>query len=346
MEVDFKQKKLQQHKNLALGLLLLMLVLYITAVICQRKVPQWSWVGYLKAFSEAAMVGALADWFAVVALFRRPMGLNIPHTNLIEARKNDIGENLGTFVVENFLKSQQIRPYIAKIKPSSFLLEWLSKESTPAQLTTFLQGYPLHTKASTLLVQFLKEHKHEGLLSEALKKVATYLDTHRQTLERQIDDQFPMIVPAFIREAIAEKVAEGLYQYILKMAQEPSHPIRAEITGELYDFAQRLDTSQWQQQLTALLQKGIAHLTEELRANTALQSQIDAWLQKIAYQFVLRNKQEVGRLISATVAQWEGRQLSEKLELEVGKDLQFIRVNGTLVGGLVGLIIYFITQLF
>ena len=346
MNQDTKQKKLQQHKNLALGLLLMMLVLYITAVICQRKDPQWSWVGYLKAFSEAAMVGALADWFAVVALFRRPMGLNIPHTNLIEARKNDIGENLGTFVVENFLKSQQIRPYIAKIKPSSFLLDWLSKESTPAQLTTFLQGYPLHTKASTLLVQFLKEHKHEGLLSEALHKVASYLDTHRQTLERQIDDQFPMLVPAFIREAIAEKVAEGLYQYILKMAQDPSHPIREELTQELYGFAQKLNTPQWQQQLTALLQKGIAHLTEELRANTALQSQIDTWLQKIAYQFVLRNKQEVGRLISATVAQWEGRQLSEKLELEVGKDLQFIRVNGTLVGGLVGLIIYFMTQLF
>ena len=346
MEVDFKQKKLQQHKNLALGLLLLMLVLYITAVICQRKAPQWSWVGYLKAFSEAAMVGALADWFAVVALFRRPMGLNIPHTNLIEARKNDIGENLGTFVVENFLKSQQIRPYIAKIKPSSFLLDWLSKESTPTQLTAFIESYPLHTKASTLLVQFLKAHKHEGFLSDALHKVASYLDTHRQTLERQIDDQFPMIVPAFIREAIAEKVAEGLYQYILKMAQDPSHPIREELTQELYGFAQRLNTPQWQQQLTALLQKGIAHLTEELRANTTLQAQLDTWAQKLAYQFVLRNKQEVGRLISATVAQWEGRQLSEKLELEVGKDLQFIRVNGTLVGGLVGLIIYFITQLF
>ena len=346
MEVDFKQKKLQQHKNLALGLLLLMLVLYIVAVVAQRKAPQWGWVGYLKAFSEAAMVGALADWFAVVALFRRPMGLNIPHTNLIEARKNDIGENLGAFVVENFLKSQQIRPYIAKIRPSSFLLDWLSKENTPAQLTAFIESYPLHTKASTLLVQFLKAHKHEGFLSDALHKVASYLDTHRQTLERQIDDQFPMIVPAFIREAIAEKVAEGLYQYILKMAQDPSHPIREELTQELYGFAQRLNTPQWQQQLTALLQKGITHLTEELRANTTLQAQLDTWAQKLAYQFVLRNKQEVGRLISATVAQWEGRQLSEKLELEVGKDLQFIRVNGTLVGGLVGLIIYFITQLF
>ena len=91
-------------------------------VYWQKKSPEFVWIGYIKAFAEAAMVGALADWFAVVALFRRPMGLNIPHTNLIEARKNDIGENLGSFVVENFLKSQQVRPYITKIKPSSFLL--------------------------------------------------------------------------------------------------------------------------------------------------------------------------------------------------------------------------------
>jgi len=303
MHQDTKQKKLQQHKNLALGLLLLMLVLYIAAVVAQRKAPQWSWVGYVKAFSEAAMVGALADWFAVVALFRKPLGLDIPHTNLIEAKKNDIGENLGAFVVENFLSSGQVRPYIIKIKPSSFLLEWL-------------------------------------------KKVAIYLDTHRKTLEREIDDQFPLLVPAFIREAIAQKVTEGLYQYILKMAQDTTHPIRAEITQELYRFVQQLDTPQWQGQLTRLLHKGISHLTEELRANTTLQSQIDTWVQKAAYQFVLRNKQEVGHLISATVAQWEGKELSEKLELEVGKDLQFIRVNGTLVGGAVGLIIYFITQLF
>ena len=346
MHQDTKQKKLQQHKNLALGLLLLMLALYITAVICQRKAPQWSWVGYLKAFSEAAMVGALADWFAVVALFRRPMGLNIPHTNLIEERKNDIGENLGAFVVENFLSSGQVRPYIIKIKPSSFLLEWLSKERTLTQLTTFLESYPLHTKVSALLEQFLEEHKHEGMLTEGLKKVAIYLDTHRKTLEREIDDQFPLLVPAFIREAIAQKVAEGLYQYILKLAQDTPHPIRAVISHVLYRFVQQLDTPQWQGQLTRLLHKGISHLTEELRANTSLQSQIDTWVQKAAYQFVLRNKQEVGHLISATVAQWEGKELSEKLELEVGKDLQFIRVNGTLVGGAVGLIIYFITQLF
>ena len=346
MNQDTKQKKLQQHKNLALGLLLLMLVLYIAAVVAQRKVPQWGWVGYLKAFSEAAMVGALADWFAVVALFRRPMGLNIPHTNLIEARKNDIGENLGGFVVENFLSYGQIRPYISKIKCSSFVLEWLSKEHTIQQIDTLLKAYPLHTKASVFLVQFLEEHKHEGLLTESLTKVAFYLDTHRDTLEKEIEDQFPLLIPAFIREAISEKVTEGLFQYVLTMAQDTTHPIRSEITGELYLFAQKLDTPYWQEQLTGLLKKGIEYLTQELRTNVQLQEQIDSWVQKIAYQFVLRNKAEVGRLISSTVAHWEGRQLSEKLELEVGKDLQFIRVNGTLVGGAVGLIIYFITQLF
>ncbi|WP_454939218.1 DUF445 family protein, partial [Capnocytophaga gingivalis] len=143
-----------------------------------------------------------------------------------------------------------------------------------------------------------------------------------------------------------KKVTEGLFQYVLTMAQDTTHPIRSEITGELYLFAQKLDTPYWQEQLTGLLKKGIEYLTQELKTNALLQAQIDSWVQKIAYQFVLRNKVEVGRLISSTVAHWEGRQLSEKLELEVGKDLQFIRVNGTLVGGAVGLIIYFITQLF
>ena len=190
MNSNTKQQKLQKHKNIATGLFFLMLFIYIGTVIGQRKAPELGFVGYVKAFAEAAMVGALADWFAVVALFRRPIGLNIPHTNLIEAKKNDIGENLGSFVVENFLKSQQVRPYITKIKPSSFLLEWFYKENTLIQLTNFLQNYPLHTKVSTFLIGFLKEHKHESLLSDTLQKVATYLDIHRDTLEKEIDNQF------------------------------------------------------------------------------------------------------------------------------------------------------------
>ena len=345
MNQDTKQKKLQQHKNLALGLLLLMLVLYITAVICQRKVPQWSWVGYLKAFSEAAMVGALADWFAVVALFRRPMGLNIPHTNLIEAKKNDIGENLGSFVVENFLKYQQVRPYITKIKPSSFLLEWFYKENTLIQLTNFLQNYPLHTKVSTFLIGFLKEHKHESLLSDTLQKVATYLDTHRDTLEREIDNQFPPLIPSFIREAISEKVVDGLQKFVMKITRDEAHSVRREMTAQLYDFSEKLNSSEWENKITKLLKDNVNKQISEFKTNEEFQKKLDVWFQKTVYRFALKNKVRIGDFISDTVKNWEGKELSQKLEMEVGKDLQFIRINGTLVGGMVGLVIYVLTQL-
>ena len=121
--------------------------------------------------------------------------------------------------------------------------------------------------------------------------------------------------------------------------------MRANLTAQLYEFADRLNTPEWQPQITKILQTSVAALTDELRSNVQLQHEIDAWVQKTAYQFVLKNKEEVGRLISSTVENWEGKELSEKLELEVGKDLQFIRINGTLVGGLVGLLIYALTQL-
>ena len=346
MDNNSKQKKLKRHKNIALGLLLLMLCIYIGAVIGQRKAPELTFVGYIKAFAEAAMVGALADWFAVTALFHKPLGLNIPHTNLIEERKNDIGENLGSFVVENFLKPQQIRPYIIKIKLSSFVFEWLSRENTPSQMNGFLKTYPIHTKVREFLVQFLEGDKYETILSQSLEKIAIYLQKHQDSLQREIEGQFPLLVPTFIREAIAKKVSEGFYLYLLKMSQDAHHPIRTEITQEFYQLSQAFNTPYWEQQFITLLQKGVVYFTQELQDNTMLQNQIDAWAQKMVYQFVLKNKEEVGMLISHTVENWEGKQLSKKLELEVGKDLQFIRVNGTLVGGLVGLFIYFLTQFF
>ena len=286
-----KQQKLQRHKNIATGLFLLMLIVYITMVYWQKKSPEFVWIGYIKAFAEAAMVGALADWFAVTALFHKPMGLNIPHTNLIETRKNDIGENLGDFVVENFLKPKQIR------------------------------------------------------LSKSFEKIADYINENQEVIQREMDGQFPALIPPFIREGISRKVSEGLYNLLQKIAADTTHPMRANLTAQLYEFADRLNTPEWQPQIAKILQTSVAALTDELRSNVQLQREIDAWVQKTAYQFVLKNKEEVGRLISSTVENWEGKELSEKLELEVGKDLQFIRINGTLVGGLVGLLIYALTQL-
>ena len=341
-----KRQKLQHHKKIATGLFVLMLIIYMAMVVWHKKAPELTFIGYIKAFSEAAMVGALADWFAVTALFHKPLGLNIPHTNLIEERKNDIGENLGDFVVENFLKPKQIRPYITDIKVSSFIVEWLSKESTPHQIETFVRKIPLNAKASEVLTTFLDENKHQKFLRKAFEKVATYLAEHQELVQQEIDSQFPPLVPSFIKDTITRKVSNGLYQLVVKASEDETHPIRAEITAQLYEFAEKLNTPEWEQHLVKLLRTATERLTDELRQNAQLQHQIDAWVQKTAYQFVLKNKEEVGKLISHTVENWEGRELSEKLELEVGKDLQFIRINGTLVGGLVGLAIYALTQLF
>lgn len=340
-----KERKLQYHKRIATGLFILMLLIYIAAVIVQNKAPELAFVGYIKAFAEAAMVGALADWFAVTALFHKPMGLNIPHTNLIEAHKNDIGENLGTFVVENFLKPKQIRPYITNIRVSTFIIEWLSRENTTAKINELVKETPLRSKATELLTAFLEANKHQPFVAQAFEKVAAYLNANKELIEQEIDSQFPPLIPSFIKDSITRKVSNGIYELVLKTSADETHPIRAEITGQLYRLAEKISSPQWESVIAQLLQTSIAKLTAELKQNTLLQHQIDVWVQKMAYQFVLRNKEEVGKLISSTVAQWEGRELSQKLELEVGKDLQFIRINGTLVGGLVGLLIYWFTHL-
>ena len=282
-----KQKKLQHHKNIATGLLLLMLCIYITVVFLLKLHPQLSFLGYIKAFAEAAMVGALADWFAVTALFRKPLNLNIPHTNLIEQRKKDIGDNLGVFVVDNFLTPQQIRPYITNINIASFLINWLSNDKNKSFIT--------------------------DNASQLLKKL---VDNHKNTIETHIISQFPPIIPTFIAQTIAKKVTEGLNDYVITLSDNPTE-----------------------------LNNTVEKLIVQLKTNEALQHKMNKWVQKMAYQFVLKNRTEVSTLISSTITNWEGRALSEKLELEVGKDLQFIRINGTLVGGLVGLLIYTLTQL-
>ena len=335
--MENKKRKLQHHKNIATGLFVLMLVIYIVMVIAHKKAPELTFIGYIKAFAEAAMVGALADWFAVTALFHKPLGLNIPHTNLIEERKNDIGENLGDFVVENFLKPKQIRPYITNIKISTFII---------TKIKSFVKDIPLNKKVSEALISFLDENKHQEFLQQFFEKIATYLFENEELIHQEIKEQFSSLTPSFVKNKVAKKVANGLYLLALKTSQDKTHPIRAEITAQLYEFAEKLNAPEGELQLTKLLQKGVEQLTDELQHNTVLQHQIDVWTQKTAYQFVLKNKEEVGKLISHTVENWEGRELSEKLELEVGKDLQFIRINGTLVGGLVGLAIYAITQLF
>ena len=311
---DDKQQRLTRHKQLATGLFVAMLILYSTMLYLTHTQPTLTFVGYVKAFAEAAMVGALADWFAVTALFHHPLGLPIPHTNLIMRKKNDIGENLGTFVVDNFLKAEQLRPYVAQLSIGRYLTDWLNKERNITQIKQWL------TKA-------VEGETTERLTSKLFGSVAGYLTSHQSTLQGEINKQLPTLVPDFIKNIISESLLKGTQKLLTEAQADPEHALRTEVQGQLHTLANELP------------------FLEDLKAKLrTLQPTIDSWVQKAAYQFVLRNRHEVGRLISNTVANWDGAALSEKLELEVGKDLQFIRINGTLVGGLVGLLIYVVTQ--
>lgn len=406
-----KAQQLRKHKLLATGLFLLMVLVYIVMIYCLNTFPA-NWMGYVKAFSEAAMVGALADWFAVTALFHHPLGIPIPHTNLIEKSKQSIGDNLGDFVVGNFLTPQNIRPYILRLSVTTIMADWLDKGKNKqlllVELRKLLQdilskldddrvaGFiahkggelveelKLHHMVAQALTYFMEKKEQEPLITLLADKVRSYIEENQQMVQDKVHAESFFLIPKFVDKKLAEKISHGLMRYFDDIAHDPDHKIRSEIDRYLRQFindlyqlpkwANELDklkagllttahkqkyaTDIWKmlkQTMTVELEQDdsglnryfdrtIQELTNSLRSDELLQQRIDSWIRHTAYKYILRNTDNVGQLISNTVGNWKGRELSSKLELEVGKDLQFIRINGTLVGGLVGLLIYALTR--
>lgn len=408
-----KSAQLAAHKRLATGLFLLMLLLYAAMVWLNHQHPA-AWIGYVRAFSEAAMVGALADWFAVTALFHHPLGLPIPHTNLIEKGKKAIGDNLGAFVVSNFLTPTTIRPYIEKLQPSGFAASWLAKERNRILLAQMLKKLLrdiltkledravtafMARKAGSLLTELrlnqfagkgleyvVNRSMHEELVTGLAVWIASYIEKQKNWIGEKVSQESYFFIPKFVDRKLAEKISSGLTSFFREVAEDPVHPIRTEISNWLLGFADELkEEARWEEEFRKLgaaflssgkletyistawislksqllddleneqsavsgfIANGVSNISAELSNDKGLQHKIDVWIRYTAYKNILRNVQQVGALISSTIGNWEGAELSNKLELEVGKDLQFIRINGTIVGGLVGLLIYSITRLF
>ena len=414
IEMNDEQKKyqLRRYKMLATGLFVLMCCVFLLMTYFQKYQNFGNWVGYVKAFAEAGMVGALADWFAVTALFHHPLGLKIPHTNLIEKSKEKIGDNLGNFVVSNFLSPHNIRPYIQNLKVSHFIGEWLQKEKNSDILVKNISEIILDilnkledesvvkfigNKAKEMTEDFkinqvlgngieyiLQKNDHQKLITNLSKQIKNYvLENHEMVRERVKSESYTLI-PSFVDDKIAEKITSGLSKYFEEVEENETHTLRKEITKKLFDFSEELKQNpKYEEELNAMksdflseekvqqyskdiwnslkktlsgellqedsalknyLKKNIAEFSENVRTDENLQHKIDAFVRYTAYKYILKNTNKFGELISTTVGNWQGKELSEKLELEVGKDLQFIRINGTLVGGLVGLLIYSIAQ--
>lgn len=406
-----KQKQLTRYKTLATGLFVLMLIVFLVLTWLQKSHSD-SWIGYVRAFSEAAMVGALADWFAVTALFHHPLGLKIPHTNLIENSKERIGDNLGNFVVENFLSPKNIKPYIQNLKISHFVGDWLSKERNQSLLITEITNIVtniLHQLDDTSVVQFInhktkemandlkinnivsggihylvEKNDHQKLISHFSSQIKNYVSENQELIRERVKKGSYSLIPSFVDHKIAEKISDGLSGYFGEIENTPEHPIRQEITKKLYEFSNDLkENPKWEKEFNEIkndflsdtklneytqdiwislkktltkelseensslknyIRHNLLEFSQNLKQDPILQNKIDNWVRITAYRYILKNTNQFSSLISNTIGNWQGRELSQKLELEVGKDLQFIRINGTLVGGLVGLLIYTISQ--
>lgn len=412
MDSAGKTKQLQNHKLLATSLFALMLVVFVVATWLSRTHTA-AWLGYVTSFSEAAMVGALADWFAVTALFHHPLGIPIPHTNLIENSKKAIGDNLGNFVVSNFLTPGTIRPYIQKLTVAGYVAQWMEKEKNKKLLVTetarflngivqkldddtmsgfmatkgneLLNGIRLNVLVSNALHWFLDNKEHEKLVTLLAGKIKMYIGENEGVVKEKVKQESYFFIPKFVDNKLASKITSGLISYFNEVEKDDTHRIRTEVSAQLYQFTDKLKTEpRWEQNFNSLktnllppeklneyaaaawqslkvtlqhelttensalhqyFSKTVNAWADNLKNDAALQQKIDSWIHYNAYKLILRNTNKVGTLISNTVGNWHGRELSQKLELEVGKDLQFIRINGTIVGGLVGLLIHVITQL-
>lgn len=403
-----KASRLRRYKYFASGLLLLMLLLYLSTYLLFKEVKG---IGFLRAFAEAGMVGALADWFAVTALFRHPLGLPIPHTNLIEKSKTRIGSNLGDFISSNFLNADTIRPRLERLKIASAFGNWLLRPQNRTRIITelrlllregigqlpdgevelllqhkakeLIQQLPLSRLAGKAIEALVEQGAHQEWAQLIARQLEAYLTENKDWLKEKVKSESHILVPGFVDNIIAGRMLKGIRKFLRDFASSVDHPQQRALTEKLLSLARKIKTeAKWEGDLNTLRDRLLSdvqlntysgllwqHLKQlilgELTASGSFldryldqslkelgssfvhdpvrQDSLNRFARAQAFRLILKNRHHVAELIGQTVGKWEGRSLSDKLELEIGKDLQFIRINGTLVGGLIGILIHALT---
>ncbi len=406
-----KRQRLRRMKVVATSLLVLMGLVFISTYIWFDHVP---WIGYVRAMTEAAMVGALADWFAVTALFRHPLGLPIPHTAIIARRKDEIGDNLASFVGENFLNEQALRPRVEQMDFGDAIGRWLAQprnatrvgRDVAALLVWLLQSLDDHTvreflrenlnlslrelQLAPLLGRILdllaSSDRHHELFDRAINIASSQLSRNKYKIRARIEDRSPWWMPGFVDKEIYDKIVIELEQAIESMGTDASHPARERFTQSVREFIERLKTDEQmhlraeqikqellddpslQNYLTNLWSKLRDYLAEQsaiedsalstrlrdalmragdaLSTNSSMRTVVNNWVRHGIVRSVSNYRDEMASVISDTVRAWDGPATANRVELQVGRDLQFIRINGTIVGGLAGLAIYALLQVF
>jgi len=390
-------------KRIPLLLLLLMALLF--AVTLHHPA---TWAGWLHAFAEAGMVGALADWFAVVALFRHPLGLPIPHTAIIPNRKNDIGVSMARFVAENFLEPAVVRKKLGNTNLAELVVNWFRSDKGQRNMRDLsatvigwvfsalhedrvrrffsrlssrqLENIKLSPMLGNTLEWLVRGQRHQQILTQVLRQTIVLVHDHREAIRTKVQQESPWWVPGFVDDRILKKTLERIEHQLFETALDPDHELRKrfnewaqrlasdlktnseyqrlgedikqqllandELQDYLYglwsEFAEFIETDLEKSDSVIRRQMGqwLGDMAEELEADPDMQAWINAWLVDAITQIVGRNSEQIASLISDTVKTWDGEDTSRRVELAIGSDLQFIRINGTLVGGLVGLLIH------
>jgi len=401
---DEKLVRLKRMRATATCLLAAMIVLLVTCAIWQGAYP---WLAWPRAFAEAGTVGAIADWYAVVALFRRPCGIPIPHTAIIPQNQQRIAESLGNFVEENFLTPEVIIGRLSGYNAAQALAGWLAARENSAVIAEAVAGslprmledidetdvehlfdqlvmprmhaLEVSRVASRVLNILTEGNRHQPLLDRGLSAVESWLSGNADLIQAKFSEA-SKFTPASLDAYIVRKFIDGVVALIHEVVANPAHELRGRFDVAVHDLSNELRTSAVYRRYGRLLFRDcIRHLKEggyyrvllehvrafvltdlggersvvrDMLAGTlvslgrgvasdaAIQQKLNVWWLDIAKRLVLRHRHQLSALITDVVSGWDAKEVSRKIEAEIGRDLQYIRINGTFVGGMVGVLIH------
>lgn len=406
-----KRQQLRRMKSVATGLLVISAVIYLFAKRAESLgAPMW--VGFVRAAAEAAMVGGLADWFAVTALFRRPLGLPIPHTAIIPTRKDAIGASLGEFVGDNFLSEEVVRDKIQSAKIASRFGNWLSEPVNSQQVSDELasviawatslgddediaevieesfrrtaENFDIAKPLGIFLTKAVENDAHTPIVDMLARAIEDWLENDPARAKGWIDKQLPKWLPGLGKDRAGEWLYERLIELSKEVQVDVEHPIRKSIERLIHRFAQQLQSDPiiiervnaakmrlvdrpevrhtisdiWfstkktlraeaadpKSELRARVSRLLGNFGARVSKDAQLQQTMDLAIEDATAHLVDRYRDEIAGIISDTVQRWDAGDTSKKIELQVGRDLQFIRVNGTIVGALAGILIHAIGE--
>ncbi|MDJ0344411.1 DUF445 domain-containing protein [Streptomyces sp. H10-C2] len=408
-----RRRGVRRMKVIATGLLLFATLVYALAKWADSS-GAGPWAGYVAAAAEAGMVGAMADWFAVTALFRRPLGLPIPHTAIIPTKKDALGHSLGDFVGENFLSADVVRTRLRAVGIGSRLGKWLAEpehadkvtEQAAAALRGVLkvlrdsdvqavvgeaitrraEGQEVAPGIGRMLERVVVDGGHRRVVDLICVRAHDWLVEHGDSVMDAVQGGAPGWTPRFVDRKVGERVYKELVRFTAEMRDMPEHPARGAVDRFLGDFAVELQSdpdtrarverlkkdllargevqdlieSAWtavrgmvvaaaedeRSELRLRTRASLLSLGARMATDAGLQAKVDGWLEDAATYVVTTYRDEITSLITETVAGWDADQTSRKIEAHVGRDLQFIRINGTVVGALAGLAIFTASRFF